>query len=110
PRLDPSETVESLATRLEALLSQTGFPQGVMCRALDSRLPWGVRCVSARQNATVLVYLQNVGKEVKTVSLSAAGTPLQNALDLLRNEKISPGPITVQPFEMRLLLASTSTK
>jgi beta-galactosidase len=102
-RINLNETVESIATRLESLFKETSFGRRIVCRDQDGKIPWGVHYVSVKQGENLLVYMVNVGKESKTVSLSSGGKTVETMFDLFNNRMINVEKIRLEPYDMKFL-------
>jgi len=103
PRIKAEDSVEAIGDQLESLAGQAGLKRPVVCRTSDGRIAWGIHYVSAKANRAYLVYLINLGREAKTVSLFSDDKSLGKAVDLFSNEKNSSAEFVLKPYEMRLL-------
>jgi len=104
PQIEASDPVESIGRHLALLAAQAGVRNPVSCRDPDGKLAWGVRCIGVPSARGLLVSLVNVGRRAQTVVLQLDRRGGRTPEDLLTGAQLGPGPVTLRPLEVRLLL------
>lgn len=101
-RINLDEPVESIGARFESLLTNASAERLIVCRDQAGKIPWGVRYVSARHGGDILVYLVNVGKTAKTVSLTVGGRPVEKMHDRLSDTTADVRKLELEPYAVKL--------